>query len=81
MLHVHITATCLFAAQVLVITRQTLCVKIAHINSAIRALERNDPSVGQNGNGLNVDENGNHMEIKWKQKRNGTELPVLLYGR
>ena len=37
--------------------------------------------MGQNGNGLKTDKNGNRTEIKWEQNGNGTELPVPLYGR
>ena len=37
--------------------------------------------MGQNGNGLKTDKNGNRTEIKRERNGNGTELPVPLYGR
>ena len=37
--------------------------------------------VGQNGNSLKTDKNGNRTEIKRKRNGNGTGLSVPLYGR
>ena len=37
--------------------------------------------MGQNGNDLKTDKNGNRTEIKRERNGNGTELPVPLYGR
>ena len=55
--------------------------KTEHINSAVRALERNDSSVGQNENRIKTDENGNRTENKRKRNRNDMELPATLYRR
>ena len=40
-----------------------------------------EQTLGQNGNGLKTDKNGNRTEIKRERNGNDTVLPVPLYGR
>ena len=58
------------------------------INYHARLIKPSGPStrtdglpLGQNGNGLKTDKNGNRKEIKRERNGNGTVLPVPLYGR
>ena len=69
---------CLFAAQVLVITLQIL--KSTHINSAIRGLEWNGLSIGQNKDKTETDENDNRTETKQQQHRIACSVVRALNG-